>query len=260
MLAETIELTRTGFVGLISMIRPKKRNAISTKLIAELRETIHDLEADDGIRVIVITGSEAAFCAGADISEVAGLRNGRDIYNWIRNVQKLFIEMEDIGKPIIAAVNGVAMGGGMELSMACDLRYAAEGAIFGVPEINIGVLPAAGGMSRLPRLVGLGIAKELIYTGRRVTAEEAIKVGLVNKVFPDEHLLDEVIKIAEDIASKPPITLAVGKSTLHQTLETDIKTAADIEAKAVALVFDTEDRQEGMKAFLEKRAPSFQGR
>lgn len=259
-MGETLSVTKTGRVGLITLEIPKKRNALSKQVVAEMLEALRKFETDGEIRVVVVTGSSGAFCAGADISEVVGLKSGLEFYHWVRNVQKLFLAIEDMPKPVIAAVNGVAMGGGMELCLACDLRIAAEGVIFGVPEINIGVLPAAGGMSRLPRLVGLGVAKELIYTGRRVTSSEALQIGLVNQVVPDGQVLDAALQLAETIAAKAPITLAVGKATLHQTLETDIKTAADIEAKAVAMVFDTEDRQEGMQAFLEKRAAVFKGR
>lgn len=246
-------------VGLITLENPAKKNAISPKLIGELREALNDIETDNSIRVTIITSSSSAFCAGYDISELGSLKNGDEFYPMLRDLHELFLQMEDKKKPIIAAINGIAMGGGFEMSMACDIRIAAESAVFALPEINMGLLPAAGGMTRLPRLVGAGIAKELIFTGRRISAEEALRIGLVNKVVSDEQLLDEAMQMANLIASKPPISIAAGKNIINQNLETDLHSATINESRGFVRLFDTEDAQEGIKAFLEKRTPNFKG-
>ncbi|MBF7083006.1 enoyl-CoA hydratase/isomerase family protein [Desulfallas sp. Bu1-1] len=247
-------------MGLITLENPKKKNVISSKLISEMLEALNEIEADNNLRVTVITGSGDSFCAGYDISELAGAKSGREFYPRARNIHKLFLEMEDKEKPIIAAINGITMGGGLEMSMACDIRIAAESAVFAVPEIHVGLLPAAGGMTRLPRLVGVGMAKELIFTGRRVTAEEALRIGLLNKVVPDNQLMDEVMQMAKLIASRPPISIAVGKYTVNQNIQTDIYSATINESKSLIKLLDTEDTQEGLNAFLEKRTAVFKGR
>lgn len=259
-MGETLSLKKMEQVSLITLEKPKKKNAISSKLIGEMLEALNEIEADNDLRVTVITGSGDSFCAGYDISELAGAKNGSEFYPRARNIHKLFLEMEDKGKPIIAAINGLTMGGGLEMSMACDIRIAAESAVFAVPEIHLGLLPAAGGMTRLPRLVGVGVAKELIYTGRRVTAEEAFRIGLLNKVVPDNQLMEEVMQMARLIASKPPISIAVGKYTVNQNMQTDIYSATINESKGLIKLLDTEDTQEGLKAFLEKRTAVFKGR
>lgn len=260
-MAELLSLKKIGWVGLITLENPKKRNAISSKLILEMHEALNDIEADNNIRVTVITGSGGAFCAGFNISELAGAKCGAEFYPTARNIHKLFLEMEDKGKPIIAAINGLTFGGGLEMSMACDIRIAAESAVFGVPEIVMGLLPAAGGMTRLPKLVGAGMAKELVLTGRQVKADEALRIGLLNKVVPDDQLMDEVMQMAELIASRPPISVAVGKATINRNLEADTYSATINESKSIIRLLDTEDAQEGLKAFLEKRPPAaFKGR
>lgn len=260
-MGETLSLKKSKRVGLITLENPKKRNALSSTVVRELQEALSEIEADNEIRATVITGSGPAFSAGYNIAELAGAKTGSEFYPTARNIHKLFLEMEDKGKPIIAAINGIAMGGGLELAMACDIRIAAVSAVFGVPEILVGLLPAAGGMTRLPRLVGVGIAKELIYTGRQVKSDEALRIGLVNKVVPDDVLMEEAMQMAELIAGMPPISIAAGKSTVNQNMVTDIYSATINESKAIIKLLDTEDSQEGLKAFLEKRPPAaFKGR
>lgn len=254
---QMLSLKKMNRVGLITLENPRKRNAICPQLVREMMDILNVIEADNDLRVTVITGAGDSFCAGYDISELAGVKDGFEFYPQARNIHKLFLEMEEKGKPIIAAIKGLAMGGGLEMSMACDIRIAAENAIFAVPEIHMGMLPAAGGMTRLPKLVGIGMAKELIFTGRQFTAEEALRIGLLNKVVSDSQVLDEAMKMAETIAGMPPISIAVGKSTINQNFEADTYRATINESNAIAKVLDTEDGKEGLQAFLEKRTPAF---
>jgi len=190
--------------------------------------------------------------AGADITEVANIKTPDDAYN----LRKL----EDFDKPIIAAVSGVALGGGCELALACDLRIAAENAVFGLPEIKLGVLPGAGGTQRLPRLVGAANAKELLYTGDFINATEAYRIGLVNKIVPVETLRDESKAMAKKIANRPGIALKMIKIAVNGGLSMDLKSAMAYEARCFEILFSTEDRKEGMTAFIEKRKPSFKNR
>jgi enoyl-CoA hydratase len=262
-MADLLSLKKEGMVGVITLENPKKLNAISAKLVLEMNAAIHEIEYDDDLRVAVITGNPSgiAFCAGYNLEEVGSVKKGKEFYAPVRNLHKLFLEMEGMGKPIIAAVNGLALGGGCELAMACDIRIAAEAAVFGLPEILLGLLPAAGGMSRLPRLVSLGVAKEMIFTGRNVKSDEALRIGLVNKVVPNDQLMKEAMALAQVIAEKPPISIATGKTTVNRNMETDQYSATMNESAAICKVLDTEDAKEGLASFIEKRKPApYKGR
>ncbi|MGV8058021.1 MAG: enoyl-CoA hydratase/isomerase family protein [Smithellaceae bacterium] len=252
-MAELLSVKKERGVALITLENQKKLNAMSTALVRELREALEDIENDESVGVTVITSVGRAFCAGFNLEEIASKKRGIDIYPVVRNVHKLFLEMQDKGKPIIAAVNGMALGGGLEMTMACDIRIAAESAIFGVPEIHWGLLPVAGGMTRLPRLVGVGLAMELVLTGRNVKSDEALRIGLVNRVVPDDKLMEETMKMAEMIASAPAISIATGKATIYLNLDTNTYSATINESKAICKLLDTEDAQEGLHSFLEKR-------
>lgn len=262
-MAELLSVKKEGMIALITLENPKKLNAISSKLILEMHAALHDIEYDSNIRVVVITGSPAgiAFCAGYNLEEIESIKTGRDFYPTARNIHKLFLEMEGMEKPIIAAINGLTLGGGLEMSMACDIRIAVESAVFGVPEIILGLLPAAGGMTRLPRLVGSALAREMVYTGRNVKADEALRVGLISKVVPKDLLMKEAMDLAQLIAEKPPISIATAKSTINRNLEVDLHSATLNESIAICKVLDTEDAREGLKSFIEKRKPApFKGR
>lgn len=262
-MADLLSVKKEGMIALITLENPKKLNAISAKLVLEMHAALHDIEYDDNVRVAVITGSTAgiAFCAGYNLEEISSIKTGRDFYPTARNIHKLFFEMEGMGKPIIAAINGLTLGGGCEMAMACDIRIAAESAAFGVPEILLGLLPAAGGMTRLPRLVGPAVAKEMIFTGRQVKADEALRIGLVNKVVPNDQLMKEAMELAQLIAEKPPISIATGKITVNRNMEADQYSATMNESAAICKVLDTEDAREGLKSFLEKRKPApYKGR
>ncbi|XP_026758528.2 probable enoyl-CoA hydratase, mitochondrial [Galleria mellonella] len=241
-------------VGLIQLNRPKALNALCKPLFVELGKAVTDFDSDNSISAIIITGNEKAFAAGADIKE---MQNN----TYSDNVRAGFLrEWEDIsncGKPIIAAVNGFALGGGCELAMLCDIIYAGEKAKFGQPEINIGTIPGAGGTQRLPRYVGKSKAMEIVLTGNFIDAYEAEKMGLVSRVFPVEKLLEETIKLAERIGTHSPLIVKLAKQAVNQAYETQLKAGLQFEKSIFYGTFATADRREGMTAFVEKRSPNF---
>ncbi|MDR2050328.1 MAG: enoyl-CoA hydratase/isomerase family protein [Deltaproteobacteria bacterium] len=247
----------TGKVALITMNRPKALNALNSDLLNDLSKALDELEANDGIKGAIITGAgEKAFVAGADISQMAPY-NPEQARGYMLLGQQIFNHIESIEKPIMAAVNGFALGGGNELCMACDFRYASTNARFGQPEVNLGIMPGFGGSQRLPRLVGPGIARELIFSGNTITAEEALRIGLVNKVFAQDKLLEESRKIMDIITSKPASALRYCKASLVRGQDEDIYKAIGLERELVSLCFASEDQKEGMSAFLEKRPAQF---
>jgi enoyl-CoA hydratase len=246
-----------GHVALVRLNRPRALNALNAALMDELVGALEAFDADDAIRAIVITGDDRAFAAGADIKEMAGasaidMQQGRRLGQWER-IRKL-------RKPLIAAVSGFCLGGGNELAMTCDLIVAAESARFGQPEINIGVIPGAGGTQRLTHALGKARAMELILTGRPITAREAHAAGLVTKVVPNEACLDEAKALAREIASKPPIAVQLAKDAILKSFDLTIEQGLDYERKNFYLLFATEDMREGMAAFLEKRTANFKNR
>ncbi len=248
---------REGPVGIVTINRPKVLNALSYSVLEEIVTAFEGFDREDAIRAIVLTGQPKAFAAGADITEmekasIVEMTLSRQMDRWDR--------IRRVAKPIIAAVSGFALGGGCELAMACDIIVAAETAVFGQPEINIGVMPGAGGTQRLTRAVGKALAMDMILTGRRINAETALRVGLVSRVVPVESVLDEAVGVAREIADKPPIAVRMAKEGISRALDMDLETALSYERKLFYLLFGTEDQKEGMKAFREKRKPSFQGR
>ncbi|HVE14467.1 MAG TPA: enoyl-CoA hydratase-related protein [Elusimicrobiota bacterium] len=254
--SEVLVETR-GAVGLVRLNRPEVLNALSYSVMEKVVEALEAFDRDDAIRCIVLAGSAKAFAAGADIKELEGAKIHDMVYNqqmprWdrIRRVQK----------PIVAAVSGFALGGGCELAMACDLIVASETAVFGQPEINIGVMPGAGGTQRLTRAVGKAVAMDMVLTGRRMAAQEALQRGLVARVVPVEAFLDEAMAVAQAIAAKPPIAVLMAKDGVSRALDTSLETALSYERKLFYLLFGTEDQKEGMAAFREKRKPSFKGK
>lgn len=255
----TILYEKSGGIGTITLNRPESMNALNSTLMEELAHVFSEISTDNDVKVVIITGQEQCFAAGADITEVANINTPDDAYNFSRAAD-VIRKLEDFDKPIIAAVSGVALGGGCELALACDLRIAAENAIFGLPEIKLGVLPGAGGTQRLPRLVGAANAKELLYTGDFINATEAYRIGLVNKIVPVETLRDEAKAMAKKIANRPGIALKMIKIAVNGGLSMDLKSAMAYEARCFEILFATEDRKEGMKAFIEKRKPAFKNR
>ena len=253
----TVLVERDEPVAVVRLNRPEQRNALSNQLMSELVGALENLDADETIRCIVLTGDDKAFAAGADINELSDATHfelyfGGRIDKWdaIRKIRT----------PIVAAVSGYCLGGGCELAMACDLIVASETAQFGQPETNLAVLPGAGGTQRLTRAIGKSKAMDVILTGRFLTAEEAERAGLVARVFPQESWLEDAKGVAVSIAAKSPVGVRLAKEAVNQAFETTLAAGLDAERKAFHLALSSEDAQEGLKAFLEKRDPEFKGR
>jgi len=247
-------------IATITMNRPDTLNALNQETINEISARIEDAEKDENIRVIVITGAgDRAFSAGADLRMMkgAGAVKGAELS---RMGQRLTTQVEACGKPIIAAINGYALGGGIELAMACDIRIASENAQIGQPEINVGLVPGWGGTQRLPRLVGKGIAKEMIFTGKRIDAKTAERYGLVNLVVSPDQLQAKVKELAVELTGKPPIAIRFCKKLINDSTDTHPEAGLMEEAEAFGLVASTEDFNEGVTAFLEKRKPQYKGK
>ncbi len=248
----------TDGVAIITINRPAKYNALNTSVVTNLRESFKKAENDDTVRSIILTGAgEKAFAAGADITEFQE-KNSKTVRSLAENGQDLCKYIEALSKPVIAAVNGFALGGGCEIAMACDIRYASSNAKFGQPEINLGIIPGFGGTVRLPRLVGLGMAKELIYSGDQIDAGEALRIGLINKVFESvAELRIGTMALAKKLATKPGIAVDLAKQSLNNAWEMPIMKNLDFEVDVFCKTFDTEDKVEGVDAFLNKRTPNF---
>lgn len=258
---EDIRLDKSGNVATITIDRPKVLNAIRFQTMLEIQSALKDIEADETIRVVVLTGAgEKAFISGGDISIMARGQGYIETLSEVPKGQAVCSEIENFPKPVIARINGIALGGGTEVALSCDIRIAAETAIMGLPEIKLGIIPGYGGTQRLPRLVGMGKAKELVFTGDHITAQEALNIGLVNQVVPPDQLDEAVTKLAQRIAARAPVALHMAKVALNNGTQADLRTGLDIEARCFSLCFGTEDRVEGMNAFLEKRKPEFKGK
>jgi enoyl-CoA hydratase len=246
-------------VGLLTFNRPKALNALNSKTLEEVREVVVNVEQDESIRVLVLTGAgDRAFVAGADITTFQTL-NPLQARHFAEIGQGIFFMLEELPKPVIACVNGFALGGGCELAMSCDFIYASDKARFGQPEINLGLIPGFGGTQRLARLIGRAKAKELCMTGEMIDAQQAKELGLVAKVFPPEQLLDETMKTAKLMAARAPGVLRSLKQLVNRGLDVDLKSGCALEAEAFGLSFASQDAREGVAAFLEKRKPDFQG-
>jgi len=245
-------------LGIITLNRPEVRNAINPAMREDLSRCFLELEADTDVRAILITGGPKVFAAGADI---AAMVEKTAVEQFSRaSLWDLTFRMEQSRKPIIAAIAGFCLGGGCELAMACDVRIAAESAKSGQAEINIGIIPGGGGTVRLTRLVGLGKAMELVLTGRMISAAEALRINLVNEVVPDEQLMAEAKKMAQVISRHSPVALVLAKYAVQNSVGADLATGRAIENTCFSLAFASEDKTEGMRAFLEKRKPFYKGK
>ena len=257
---ENLQVERKDAVAIVTVSRPKKLNALNTQTIAELDTVFAALASDDEVRGVVVTGAgEKAFVAGADIEELAGLdaQSGRALSG---RGHRVFDRIEWLGKPVVAAINGFALGGGCELALACHVRLASENASLGTPEVKLGLMCGYGGTQRLPRLVGRGAALEILLTGRRVGAEEALRLGLVNRVVPLVQLLPEAEALVREMVANGPLALRATLEAVHGGLDRPLAEAQEGEAQLFGDLCASADAVEGTSAFLEKRAPRFRGR
>jgi enoyl-CoA hydratase len=254
---QTILVRQEGRVGIVQLNRPEARNALNRQLMEELLAALQLFEEDDGIGCIVITGSTKVFAAGADIKQMAQA-------GVVEMLSNPFIGYWDalkrITKPIVAAVSGWCLGGGCELAMACDTIIASESAVFGQPEINLGIIPGAGGTQRLTRAVGKAVAMDMVLSGRRLTADEALRFGLVSRLAPEEGYLEAAVEVAAEIAGKSPIALRMAKEAVNQAFESSLAEGVYVERRLFNMLFATEDQKEGMAAFVEKRPAVWKGK
>ena len=255
-----VELEKKGAVGVITMNRPEALNALNDQVLRDLDGVLDQVERDEEILVVVLTGAGRSFVAGADIGQMAGFTaveaKAFGVYG-----NQVFLKLENLTKPTIAAVNGFALGGGCELCMACDIRLASEKAKFGQPEVGLGITPGFGGTQRLARIVGTANAMELILTAKTIRAEDALALGLVTHVYPAEELMDKALELANAIAANAQIAVRQSKAAIRRGLQTDMATGAAFESEAFALCFATEDQKDAMRAFVNKeKITSFKNR
>jgi enoyl-CoA hydratase len=255
--SELVLVEREGAIGIVLLNRPAALNALSDELMDALVQALEELDADEGVRCVVLGGSERAFAAGADIGELAR-STPVDLY-YQRRVER-WDAIRSLWTPLVAAVSGFCLGGGCELAMSCDLIVASETAVFGQPETGLGIIPGAGGTQRLTRAVGKALAMDVILSGRRLSAREALNAGLVARVVAKEAWLDEAKRVARDIAEKGPVATRLAKEAVDRAFEGPLTIGLDYERRALYLAFASEDAKEGLTAFTEKRKPNFRGR
>ena len=255
-----VRLTRAAAVMTLTLDRPRALNALDAATLRELARAIRDVRREAALHALVVTGAgDKAFSAGADIPAMAAM-SAADGHAYSRLGHEVLGRLEALPIPVVAAVNGVALGGGLELALACDLIVASERARFGQPEINLGLIPGFGGTQRLVRRIGQTRAREVIYLGAPLSADDALRVGLVNRVVPTERLAEEAARLAAELAGKPPVALAQAKRATAVAADADLETGCRYEVEAFAVTFATEDRVEGLTAFVEKRPPVWKGR
>ena len=257
---KNISLTFEGEIGILSINRPKALNALNIETLKEIQIGIQEVKDRSDLKVLILTGAgEKAFIAGADIVEMKEM-NSLQASQFSKLGHLTLNMIQDLDRPVIAAVNGFALGGGMEVALACDFIYASENAKFGLPEVTLGVFPGFGGTQKLPRLIGKGKAKELILTGKMISAQEAHQMGIVNRVFPQASLMEEAKKVAAQIAGNGAVGVRLAKMVTDAGYNMDLEKACSLESYAFGISFSTEDQKEGMTAFVEKRKPNFKGR
>ena len=252
-------VSKEGGIATVQLNRPQKKNSLNTEMRRELERAFREIGEDGGVRAVVVTGGEEIFCAGADIGEIQETKSAKAAYQHSREFQTLFDQLEALPQPVVGAVSGYALGGGCELALACDFRIASETAEFGLPEIKIGAFPAGGGTQRLPRLIGAARAKEMIFFGDPIGANDALACGLVSKVVAKDRLHAEAKVFAARLASQPRLALEAAKKLVNRGLEMDIGAALELEAQCLGTLAGTHDLHEGTLAFLEKRKPNFSG-
>ncbi len=255
----TLLYKKENGIGTITLNRPKIMNALDDTFFKELSEVMDEIAADNEIKAVILTGHEKVFAAGGDIAFMSKA-NSLQAQDFVDLITPTLFKIENSPKPVIAAISGMALGGGCELALACDIRIAAEGTVFGQPEINLGIIPGAGGTQRLTRTVGPGWAKYMILSGLPIDTDTAMKIGLVTAVVLRDKLLDEANRIAKVLGSKSQIALRAAKDAINRGTNVDLPSGLDYEKKSFTLLFSTEDQKEGMQAFLEKRKPNYLGR
>ena len=259
MALENVLIEKRGRIAIVTVNRPDKLNALNIATRNDILAAFEELEHDDEVRVVIITGAgEKAFIAGADINEFAGMTAIKQ--RTVMKGRRAFDSVEDFPKPVIAMINGFALGGGCELALSCDIRIASSKAKLGQPEIKLGIIPGGGGTQRLTRLIGEGKAMELILTGDMISAEEAEQLGLVNHIFAPEELESKTMELANKIADMSPIALAMAKAAVKNAARLDLRAGLEAEVDLFALCFSSEDKEEGVRAFIEKRKPEFRGK
>lgn len=256
MTGELITTEVRGRAGLVTLNRPRALNALSTALMGELVTALEAYDADPAIGAMVITGHKRAFAAGADVAEMAGASAAEMLHS---RLLALWDRISSLRKPVIAAVSGYALGGGAELAMMCDMIVASETAVFGQPEVNLGVIPGAGGTQRLVRALGKALAMEVVLNDRRLSAEEALQHGLINHVYPLDTYLDEALELANQIATRAPLAVQLAKESINRAYELSLSEGLAFERRSFVALFSTEDQHEGMDAFLNKRDPHWKG-
>ena len=259
-MAENNLLTeRRGQILIVTINRPDRMNALDRTTLKEGAKLIKDLHFDKDIRAVIVTGAgDKAFCAGADLKEREGMSMS-EVRQYIRAIRDTFTDIENLPMPVICAINGVALGGGLELALASDIRIASENAKLGLTEVTLGIIPGGGGTQRLPRLIGRGKAKEMLFLGLRLTAQEAFDIGLINHVVPGDKLMDTALEMAETIANNPPIAVQQAKIAVNRGMESDLATGLELESESYEICIPTKDRLEALAAFKEKRKPVFKG-
>ncbi|RFU68672.1 enoyl-CoA hydratase [Bacillus sp. V59.32b] len=246
-------------IAIITMNRPEAANALSLTMLHGLSDVLNELQSDDSVRCVILTGAgDKAFCAGADLKERAGM-NETEVTQTVKLIGDTISNVEKLPQPVIAAINGAAFGGGLELALACDIRLATKTAKMGLTETSLGIIPGAGGTQRLPRIIGTAKAKELIFTAKRIDAFEAERIGLISTISDNNQLLNEALSLANEIARNAPIAVQAAKKAINQGIESDLKTGLEIEEIGYRKTLHTSDRLEGLNAFKEKRKPVFTG-
>jgi enoyl-CoA hydratase len=257
---KNILLSIEGEIGILMINRPKSLNSLNIETLKEIQMGVQEVKEHSEVKILILTGAgEKAFVAGADITEMKEM-NSLQAVQFSRLGHLTLRMIQDLDRPVIAAVNGFALGGGTEIALACDFIYASENAKFGLPEVTLGIFPGFGGTQRLPRLIGKGKAKELILTGKMISAQEAFQMGIVNRVFPQASLMEEAKKVATQIAGNGAVGVRLAKMVMDAGFNMDLEAACSLESYAFGIGFATEDQKEGMTAFIEKRKPNYKGR
>ena len=259
MSGNNVSIERTGSTALVTIDRPKALNALNRATMDELDGAFRELAADDAVRGVILTGAGRAFVAGADVSEIATY-SALESKAFAHRGQEIFARIESLRKPVVAAVNGFALGGGCELALSCHMRVASDKAVFGLPEVTLGIMPGYGGTQRLPRLVGRGIATEIAVTGRKVSADEAVKIGLANRVVPGDELIASCEEMLKQVYAVSPLAVGFVLDAIHHGTQMTLDEGCAYEAGLFGLACGSEDGAEGMAAFLEKRKAEFRGR